>query len=128
MLPVYGFNSAKYDTNLINTNLLPVFVNEKHIELTVTKKASLFISFKLDDIQLLDIMIFFGRATSLDFFLKTQNTKETKQFLPHEWFDCKQKLNNKKLPPYDSFFSFLRNSNLKKDYSDIENLVNSSLS
>ena len=37
-------------------------------------------------------------------------------------------MNNKELPPYDSFFSFLRNSNpLEKDYNDFQNLVNSGL-
>ena len=38
-------------------------------------------------------------------------------------------MNNKELPPYDSFFSILRNSNpLEKDYNDFQNLVNSGLS
>ena len=37
-------------------------------------------------------------------------------------------MNNKELPPYDSFFSVLRNSNpLEKDYNDFQNLVNSDL-
>ena len=35
-------------------------------------------------------------------------------------------MNNKELPPYDYFFSVLRNSNpLEKDYNDFQNLVNS---
>ena len=37
-------------------------------------------------------------------------------------------MNNKELPPYNSFFSILRNSNpLEKDYNDFQNLVNSGL-
>ena len=37
-------------------------------------------------------------------------------------------MNNKELPPYDSFFSILRNSNpLEKDYTDFQNLVNNGL-
>ena len=32
-------------------------------------------------------------------------------FLSYEWFDYSEKMNNKELPPYDSFFSILRNSN-----------------
>ena len=37
-------------------------------------------------------------------------------------------MNNKELPPYDSFFSILRNNNpLEKDYNDFQNLVNSGL-
>ena len=68
-----------------------------------------------------------GGATSLDCFLKTYKTKETKGF-PCEWFECPEKKNNKELPPYDSFFSILRNSNpLEKDHNDFQKLVNSGL-
>ena len=127
--PVFGFNSAKYDVNLIKWYLLPILVNERDIEPTVMKKASQFVSFKFGDIQLLDIMNFLGGATSLDSFLKAYRTKETKGFFPYEWFDCPEKMSNKELPPYDSFFSNLRNSNpLEKDYNNFQNLVNSGLS
>ena len=129
VLPVCRFNSAKYDINLIKSYLLPILVNERDIEPTVIKKANQFVSFKFGDIQLLDIMNFLGGATSLDCFLKAYMTKETKGFFPYEWFDCPEKMNNKELPFYDSFFSILRNSNpLEKDYNDFQNLVNSGLS
>ena len=128
VLPVFGFNSAKYDINLIKSYLLPILVNERDIEPTVIKKANQFISFKFGDIQLLDIMNFLGGATSLDSFLKAYKTEETKGFFPYEWFDCPEKMNNKELPPYDSFFSILRNSNpLEKDNNDFQTLVNSGL-
>ena len=128
VLPVFGLNSAKYDINLIKSYLLPFLVNERDIEPTVIKKANQFVSFMFGDIQLLDIMNFLGGATSLDSFLKAYKTKETEGFFPYEWFDCPEKLNNKELPPYDSFFSILRNSNpLEKDYNDFQNLVDSGL-
>ena len=125
-LPVFGFNSAKYDINLIKSYLFSILVNEQDIEPTVIKKANQFVSFKFGDIQLLDIMNFLGGATSLDSFLKAYKTKETEGFFPYEWFDCPKKMNNKELPPYDSFFSILRKSNpLEKDYNYFQNLVNS---
>ena len=106
----------------------PILVNGQGIEPTVIKKANQFVSFKFGDIQLLDIMNFLGGATSLDSFLKAYKTKETKGFFHYEWFDCPEKVNNKELPPYDSFFIVRRNSNpLEKDYNDFENLVNSGL-
>ena len=74
VLPVFGFNSAKYALNLIIPYLLPILVNERDIELTVIKKVSQFISFKFADIQLLDIKKFLGGATSLDSFLKANKT------------------------------------------------------
>ena len=77
-LPVFFFNSAKYDLNLIKSYLLPILVNERDIEPTVIKKANQFISFKFGDIQLLDITNFLGGATGLDSFFKAYKTSETK--------------------------------------------------
>ena len=128
-LPVFGFNSSKYDINLIKSYLLPILVNEQQIEPAVIKKANQFVSFKFGDVQLLDIMNFLGGATSLDSFLKAYKTEGTKSFFPYEWFKNPEKLNNKELAPYDSFFSKLRIINpLEKDYNDFENLTTSGLS
>ena len=84
VLPVFGFNSANYDLNLIKSYLLACLVNERKIDPTVIKKANQFISFKLGDIQLLDIMNFLGGATSLGSFFKAYKTSETKRFFRHE--------------------------------------------
>ena len=128
-LPVFGFNSPKYDLNLIKYYLLPILVNEQQIEPAVIKKANQFVSFKFGYVQLLDNSNFLGGATSLDSFLKAYKTEETEGFSPYEWFDNPEKLNNKELPPYDSFFSKLRIINpLEKDYNDFENLTTSGLS
>ena len=108
---MFGFNSAKYDLNLVKSYLLPILVNERDLEPTVVKKANQFISLKSGDIQLLDIMNFLGGATSLDSLLKAYKTSETKGFFPYEWFDHPDKLRNKELPPYDSFYSKLRSCN-----------------
>ena len=97
VLPIFGFNSAKYDLNLIKSYLLPILVNERNIEPTVIKKANHFISFKFGDIQLLEIMNFLGGATSLDSFLKAYKTSETKRCFPYEWFDHPDKMQNLEL-------------------------------
>ena len=124
VLPVFGFNSSKYDINLIKSYLLPILINERNMEPKLIKKANQFVSFKFGDVQLLDFMNFLGRATSLDSFLKAYKTAETKGFFPYEWFNCPQKMNNSELSPYDAFFSKLRNVNpLEKDYLDYQNLL-----
>ena len=79
-LPAFGFNSAKYDIDLIKSYLLPILVNEQQIEPTVIKKANQFVSFKFGDVQLLDIMNFLGGATRLDSFVKAYKREETKDF------------------------------------------------
>ena len=128
VLPVFGSNTAKYDINLIKSFLLPILINERNMEPTMIKKANQFVCFKFGDVQLLDIMNFLAGARSLDSFLKAYETAETKGFFPYEWFDCPQKMNNSELPPYDAFFSGLRNMNpLEKDYSDYQELLSSGL-
>ena len=87
------------------------------------------VSFKFGDVHLLDNMNFFDGATSVDSFLKAYKTEEANGFFPYECFDNLEKLNNKELPLYDSFFSKLRNINpLEKDYNDFENITTNGLS
>ena len=57
VLPVFGFNSAKYDISLIKSYLLPILVNERDIQPTLIKKANQFVSFKFGDIQLQDFLL-----------------------------------------------------------------------
>ena len=66
VLPVFGFNSAKYDINLVKSFLLPILINERKKEATVIEKANQFVSFKFGDVQLVDFLNFLGGATSLD--------------------------------------------------------------
>ena len=103
VLPIFGFNSAKNDINLIKSYLLPILIIERNMEPTLIKKAKQFVSFKFGDVQLLDIMNFLGGAINLEAFLKAYKTSVIKGFFPNEWFDCPQKINNSELPPYDTF-------------------------
>ena len=70
ILPVFGFNSGKYDLNLIKSYLIPHLLNDKAATPTVIKKANQFISLKFGDVQFLDIVSFLGGATTLGSFLK----------------------------------------------------------
>ena len=47
-LPVFGFNSGRYDPNLIKSYLIPFWINDKEAEPMVIKKANDFISFKFE--------------------------------------------------------------------------------
>ena len=126
VLPIFGFNGAKNDLNLLKTYLLPILVSERNIEPTVIKKSNHFISFNFGDIQLLDILKFLGGATSLDSFLKAYKTSETNGFFPYEWFDHPNTMQNPELPPYDVFYSKLRSCNRPEtEYTDYVNLLKS---
>ena len=98
ILPIFGFNSAKNDLNLIKSFLLPILVDERNIEHTVIRELNQFILIKFGDFQLSDIMNFLGGATSLDSFLKAYKTSETKGFFPYKWFDRPDKMQNPEPP------------------------------
>ena len=97
VLPVFGFNSAKHDLNLIKSYLLPVLVIERNIEPTHVKRANQFVSFNFADVQLFDVVNFLGRATRLDSFLKTCKNSETKIFVSYGWFDHPDKMQSTKI-------------------------------
>ena len=103
VLPVFGFNTAKYDISLLKRYLLPLPIIERGIEPIVIKKANQFF-YKFGDVQLLDILNFLGGATRFDSFWKAYKTSETKRYFPYEWFNDPGKLNNIEFPPYKTFF------------------------
>ena len=71
-------------------------------------------------------MNFLAGATSLDFFLKAYQSQETKAYFPYKWFDSFTKLDCNHLPPYDSFFSKLKNLNpLEKDFIQFKKMMES---
>ena len=128
-LPVFRFNSGKHELNLNNSYLLPYLIHERDVQPTVIKKPNHFVSLKIGDAQFLDILNFLGGATSNDSFLKAYKTSETKGFFSYEWFDSPEKLDATFLPPYDCFFSKLRNYDpLEKEFTDFTKLLNSGFS
>ena len=79
-LPVFRFNSGRYDLNLIKSYPIPYSINDKEAEPMVIKNAKNFISLKFENVQFLDIMRFLGGVTSLYDFLENYKAKETKYF------------------------------------------------
>ena len=81
-LPVFGFNSGRFDINLIKSYLIPYLINEEEIEPSVIKKANDFVSFKFGDVHFLDLLNFLGGANNLDSFLKAYKAREMKGYFP----------------------------------------------
>ena len=109
--PAFGFNSGRYDLCLIKSYLISYLIRDKEQETSVIKKANEFISFMFGDVHFIDIMTFLGGANTLKSFLKANKTSEMKRFFPNECFDNPDKLDFPELPPYEAFFSKLRNNN-----------------
>ena len=75
VLPIFGFNSAKYDINLIKLYLLPILVNDRDIEPTVIRKPiSLFLS-SLETFTYLTLSISSAVLPVLTLFSKLTRSK-----------------------------------------------------
>ena len=87
-----------------------------------------YIAMNFLELQFLDIFHSLGRAPILDNLLKVYIASEENGFFTHEWFDCGEKLNVTQLPPIDSFWSKLKNQNLRGlEYVKFTQLKNSGM-
>ena len=67
---------------------------------------------KFMELQFLDILVFLGRAPSLDKLLKAYGRSEQRRLFPYEWFEDMEKLRHTELRIADAFYSKLKNCNL----------------
>ncbi len=108
-LPVVGFNSARYDLNLIKSELA------KHLNLSekafVVKRNNSYLCVATDQLRFLDMSQFLAPGSSYSKFLKAFRVEENKSYLPYEWLDSVDKLKEPFLPTYDAFYSSLKNVN-----------------
>ena len=118
VLPVLGFNSSKYDLNLIKKYF------PKHLKLTtdcdyIVKKTNQYTTIATSKFKMLDIINYLAAGCNYSKFLKAYNIKECKSYFPYEWFNDVEKLYEEKLPPYEAFFSKLKNANvLEMEHSE----------
>lgn len=108
-LPVLGFNSAKYDLNVLKAKLA------KHLKLDVNgfviKRANAYSCISTEHFKFLDITSYLAAGASYDKFLKSYAKEESKSFFPYDWFDNVAKLDHPCLPPYEAFYSTLKRAN-----------------
>lgn len=114
-LPVLGFNSSKYDLNLVKSKLA------KHLDLNhqehgfTVKKANAYACIATHTFRFLDISHFLAPGTSYAAFLRAYRVEETKGFFPYEWFDDVQKLEKDHLPPKEAFYSSLKETGVSEE-------------
>ena len=122
-LPVFGFNSSRYDLNLIKEPLLDILLNDYQCTPSVIKVCNKYIGMNFLGLQFMDILNFLGGATSLDKFLKAYGASEEKGFFPYEWLDTVEKLEVNQLPDISSFYSELKKVNVlevdQKQYNEL---------
>ena len=115
-LPVLGFNSAKYDINLILIPLMKLLKNTyenptQQLLQSVIKKTNSFMSITTERLQFLDVTNYLAPGSSYSNYLKAFNIKEAKGFFPYEYVTEYGKLSEPSLPPYEAFYSKLKGAN-----------------
>lgn len=107
-VPVLGFNSGKYDINLVKVFFIKRFVLN-HEKAYVTKRNNDFIAVSNEKFLFLDIKNFLAPGFSYSTYLSAYKVKETKGFFPYEYIKDWTQLEETKLPPKEAFYSSLKN-------------------
>ena len=111
-LPVIGFNSGKYDINLVRHELI-LALSKTGIEtdLHCIKRNNSYLSLSNKFLKFLDISNYLAPGCSYSQFLKSYGSSIQKGYFPYEWFDSYDKLNYPTLPYKHDFYSTLTKSN-----------------
>ena len=111
-LPVVGFNSGKYDVNLVKHHLImALYTSDSSKQLHCIKRNNSYLSLSNDFLKFIDISNYLAPGYSYSQFLKAYGCLDEKGYFPYEWFDSYDKLNYNSLPSQDSFYSTLTKSN-----------------
>ena len=114
-VPVLGFNSGRYDLNLIKREFHAFFSEREKNEIHTVKRCNQYIAVYTKNCLFLDMLNYLAPGYSYANYLKAFVKDEAKGFFPYEWMTSTRKLKNKKLPPRSAFYSSLTGRNISTD-------------
>jgi len=126
-IPVLGFNSGRYDINLIKSKILECLHMDYSKSYFVVKKNNRYSCISNDEFKFLDVSQFLSPGVSYAEFLRTflppesdldsnEKTEDKKAFFPYEYFQDISQLNETKLPPLgQAWWSSLKNKSILDD-------------
>ena len=105
-VPVFGFNSGKYDLNLVKE----YFVRTLSImnDVTVTKKDNSYMFLMTPMFKFLDVKNYLAPGLSYDSWCKANRCDVSKLVFPYKWLDDYNKLSHVGPVEYENFFSKLK--------------------
>ena len=105
-VPVFGFNSGRYDINMIKE----YFVKElsEISDVNVAKKENSYMFLSTPNFKFLDIKNYLAPGLSYDAWCRAYGCELQKLAFPYECFDSFDKLNHKGPVKYEDFFSSLK--------------------
>ena len=116
-LPVVGFNSGKYDWNLIKPYISRKLYSEdsENVVKFISKDNNNFKVISTEKLKFLDVTKYLAPGVSYDKYLKAFGIAESKLVFPYEYLDSVEKLDDRELPPFEAFYSHLKKSNISRD-------------
>ena len=129
-LPVIGFNSGRYDLNVIKQFFVPYLLKPSKQENEdveeeedddddetrfVIKRQNTFMCFATKKLKFLDITSYLAPGFSYDKYLKAYGCELQKGHFPYEYMDGIGKLEDRALPPQEAFYSRLKNEGISDD-------------
>ena len=111
-LPVIGFNSGKYDLNMIKRSFVPLLISNNA---AVIKRQNTYMCLYTDKLKFLDMVNYLAPGVSYAKYLTAYGCELQKGHFPYEYMDDLQKLEDRVLPPQSAFFSRLKNEGISND-------------
>ena len=111
-LPVIGFNSGKYDLNMIKRSFVPLLISNNA---AVIKRQNTYMCLYTDKLKFVDICNYLAPGVSYANYLTAYGCELGKGHFPYKYMDDLQKLEDRVLPPQSAFFSRLKNEGISND-------------
>ena len=116
-LPVIGFNSGRYDLNVIKQFLIPYLLKQDDEDAAgeiqfVIKRQNTFMCFSTTNLKFLDVTQYLAPGFSYDKYLTAYGCELGKGHFPYEYMDSIGKLYERSLPPQSAFYSRLKNEGI----------------
>ena len=113
-VPVIGFNSGRYDLNLIKREFHSFFTENDPKEITTIKRCNQYIAVYTENLLFLDILNYLSPGYNYANYLKAFVGDTEKGIFPYEWMTDTRKLKRKTLPPHSCFYNYLTCTNITK--------------
>ena len=109
-VPCLSFNGSKYDLRVCKSLLISLLVQMDEVKYVI-KRGGSYVCIATENLKFLDIISYLAAGTSLDGFLKAYNASVRKSFFPYEYFSTLDLLESRHFPPYEGFYSSLKQCN-----------------
>ena len=110
--PVIGFNSGRYDLNLIKREFHSFFSTHDKKEITTVKKCNQYIAVYTEHLVFLDILNYLAPGYNYSSYLTAFVGDTAKGLFPYNWMTSVRKLKCKRLPPRAAFYNSLTCQNI----------------